>query len=1256
MRGQCGSMFLHLPCADNGPADEPNERFRQQLVATCGAEYGEGPVCCDEGQLNDLAEQVQRGEPMIASCPACWSNFLQFWCTFTCSPNQSTFVNITKVEKGDDDKTKASVKAVDYWVGDNFGSQFYDSCKDIKFGSSNGYAMDFIGGGAKNWHEMVSYMGMERPLLGSPFQIDFPAMNSTPSQGLGRYDDDAKRCNATESDYRCACVDCEASCPILPPTAGEVPECYIGLLRCWSFAMIMTYALILILSFGLIAKNPFSAWLQSCLGYNEHVDRGLYQSLPLTEDEEDETLLDPDHTPRRYWLNSRLQSWFYYQGLFCARHPWSVIAASLCLVTLCSVGWVRFAIERDPVHLWVSPASEALAQKNHFDTHFSPFYRTTQIFLISETENAIATTERLQNLFRLETEIRHMQTEHGHSLQDVCFHPNGDACIVQSVTGYWQGDVNNFEPDTWRENLEDCASQPSMCLPDFQLPLKPQMILGGYDSSNYLTARSLIITYVLKNSLDPSEVAKAEEWEKSLLKNILSTINQRPEWDGVRISYSTESSLETELNKSSNTDAKTVVISYVVMFLYASVALGRFNSFNIRRIVVDSKFSLGVCGILIVIFSVSTAVGLFSLTGKKITLIIAEVIPFLVLAVGVDNIFILCHEYARRVDLGEDESVEQRAAKTLGKMGPSLLLSSLSETIAFGLGALVTMPAVSSFAIVAAIAVFVDFVLQVTCFVSCMTLDAHRRASHRIDCVPCVRIQPPETIEKEAWMEKLVKYYYVPFILNKTVRYVVCLCFLGLLMLCLALLPQLPLGLDQRIALPSDSYLVQYFNDMDQYFNVGPPVYFVVSGANLTDRAVQKKVCGRFSTCHGRSLTNMLEQERKRPEVSYIGEPTSSWLDDYLYWLNPSVECCRLKKQKPRYSLPRVSALEQQYYDNTKPELCGIWDTNCVDCVPDWKINMKTLPQGQEFLKYFDLWIDMPPDADCPLGGKAAYGDAVVVDHENLGIETSNFRTFHTPLHSQDDFISAYASAHRIARGLSAELDLDVYPYSVFYIFFEQYSYIVSMTFELLGFAIFAIFVVTSSLLGSLRSGIIVMAVVIMILLDVIGVMTLWGISLNAVSLVNLVICIGISVEFCCHIARGFMVASGTLEERAGKSLIDVGSSVFCGITLTKFAGIIVLAFTRSKIFEVYYFRMYLSIVVFGALHGLVLLPVVLSMFGGEGMALMAEFDEDGFAWSTGEDWNQRGLLRDDDDSFDQVLVTDMPEEERQQLERPGEQ
>ncbi len=78
-------------------------------------------------------------------------------------------------------------------------------------------------------------------------------------------------------------------------------------------------------------------------------------------------------------------------------------------------------------------------------------------------------------------------------------------------------------------------------------------------------------------------------------------------------------------------------------------------------------------------------------------------------------------------------------------------------------------------------------------------------------------------------------------------------------------------------------------------------------------------------------------------------------------------------------------------------------------------------------------------------------------------------------------------------------------------------------------------------------------------------------------------------------------MAAAARASRAARSraaLESVGASVLSGVTLTKLVGVAVLAFARTQIFEVYYFRLYLALVAAGAAHGLVLLPVLLALAG----------------------------------------------------------
>ena len=1200
IRDQCGSDSFfgpQLPCPDNGLATEPDSALREKLVRVCGEQWSEGSVCCEEAQVDALSSNLKTADQLISGCPACRENFVNMFCTFTCSPDQSLFVNVTQTKPKND---RLLVTELDHLVSNDYGVGFYNSCKEVKFGPTNSRAMALIGGGAKNFTEFLNFLGKKR-FGGSPFQMNFPRPNSDDFPKMEPMDKNTHPCNDEDPRYKCACVDCPGSCVELPVVEKET-RCYVGALPCLSFSVILAYSVFLLLL--VLAVSGHIAYQKHSQSKSERL-RLLQEAAPSDDEDEGDVVYNVgmlDRPQKHYYLNEACDRVFSRLGYACSKFPGITIGSSVVVVILLSLGWIRFTIETDPVKLWVAPDSEAAKEKEFFDSNFGPFFRAEQAFLVNDTD-ASATVMNYDTLhwwFDVEARVNRLRAPGGIAFDDICYKPTGDACVVQSFTGYFGGDLEMLDPNGWEEDIVKCTSSPGECLAPSGQPLNPKMLFGGYNDS-VLESKALVTTWVVRNYEEGTvELERAITFEETLKQTLLDV--QREAGDrGLRMSFNAEISLEQELNKSTNTDAKVVVVSYLIMFLYASLALGSTTLAaksvlsNPANALVQSKFMLGIVGIVIVLMSVSASVGLFSACGIKVTLIIAEVIPFLVLAVGVDNIFLIVHEFERVNISHPDGTVTQRMSKALGRMGPSILLSATTETVAFALGAAVGMPAVRNFAAYAAGAVFINAILQVTMFVSVLALNQRRVEAGRADCAPCIRIRPSDAVarddayrygaEDEGVLQRFIRKHYAPSLLGKKAKCAVITIFLGLFAAGLALLPEVRLGLDQRIAIPSDSYLIDYFNDLDDYFGVGPPVYFVTKELNVTKRQHQQELCGRFSTCDTFSLANVLEGERKRPGISYIADATASWVDDYFSWLNPGFEKC-----------------------------CVYGNTPCFkDRRPSWNATLYGMPEGEEYITYLSKWLKAPTTADCTLGGSASYGDAVVVDHNRTTIKASHFRTSHTPLRSQDDFISAYHSARRIASDISERNDIDVFPYSKFYIFFDQYTSIVRLSAALLGSAVAIIFFLTTILLGSISTGFVVTVTVMMTLVDIIGAMAVANVSLNALSLVNLIISVGISLEFCAHIARAFSFPSTTVMERAPRhrfrakdtrawtALVNVGASVFSGITITKLLGVAVLAFTRSKIFEIYYFRVWVALVLFAATHALIFLPVALSIFGGQG-------------------------------------------------------
>jgi len=226
----------------------------------------------------------------------------------------------------------------------------------------------------------------------------------------------------------------------------------------------------------------------------------------------------------------------------------------------------------------------------------------------------------------------------------------------------------------------------------------------------------------------------------------------------VKADYLAERSIEDNILLESSQNASIVVISYILMFFYVSIAIGFFPN------MIHCKFGLGAVGIFVVIGSLISSIGLTFYWNDKLTMISAEVVPFLILAIGVDNMFLIAR--AEREIPASVTAIEERIGFAMKEIGPSIFTAALCESIAFFIGLLTDVPALQNFCLVAGLGVMVDFVLQMTIFVGALAIDNQRIRANRADLICCCwKIAEPTPRREEFFRPKFQK-HYVPVLFH----------------------------------------------------------------------------------------------------------------------------------------------------------------------------------------------------------------------------------------------------------------------------------------------------------------------------------------------------------------------------------------------------------------------------------------------------------------------------------------------------------
>ncbi|KIH64071.1 hypothetical protein ANCDUO_05622, partial [Ancylostoma duodenale] len=250
-----------------------------------------------------------------------------------------------------------------------------------------------------------------------------------------------------------------------------------------------------------------------------------------------------------------------------------------------------------------------------------------------------------------------------------------------------------------------------------------------------------------------SSVAIMRKWEKAVFEYSQSTINDPL----IRVFCTSEGLVSEEVRRTGILAMPLMGVTFLILMVFTI-------STTLRRDPVKSNPLEAFLGVICPILSLVASFGNLFWLGFEF-LPIVTVVPFLILAIGVDDVFIFIHAFhltnEKSLHTGADcrHSVRERIAETLADAGPSISITSLTNLLSFGIGVTTNTPAIYTFCVFISVAVVYDYIYQIFFFSAVLTLGGQREA-RRGNAYLCCLTVPPETKKekqkKPNWLVRTV--------------------------------------------------------------------------------------------------------------------------------------------------------------------------------------------------------------------------------------------------------------------------------------------------------------------------------------------------------------------------------------------------------------------------------------------------------------------------------------------------------------------
>eukprot|EP00112_Aurelia_sp_Birch-Aquarium-sp1_P016390 Seg3711.2 transcript_id=Seg3711.2/GoldUCD/mRNA.D3Y31 product="Patched domain-containing protein 3" protein_id=Seg3711.2/GoldUCD/D3Y31 len=436
-------------------------------------------------------------------------------------------------------------------------------------------------------------------------------------------------------------------------------------------------------------------------------------------------------------LNKLLETFFYKYGYFISGYPILVIISCIVFTGCLGLGLAMLEFELQTDKLYIPRNSRAENDLDAANKYFPVKARYLKVILLDKKGGNVLTSEILAKGFEV---FRGIVNNTGVESHCIKLNVTKKPFILKKTAECLRDDpfqLSNYSMEDIRRSnvtitINKYLRDDSYLMKNFR-PLSANLRhlfskVKRDSFGNVTHAEALSFQFFINFPATNQQHREISTWEGGFNK-YMERIQKHSSNAGIDIFYFSFKSLEDSVIESSIGDAMLITMTFTIMCLFTCFVL-----FKFRNRVAGHALA-GAMGLIAVTMGIGSGFGLVVLCNVKFDSSVG-IIPFMIIGVGVDDMFIILDELDR-TDL--KLPTREILATVLSKIGGSITMTTLTDLVAFAVSTMSVFPGVQMFCTYAAVGITFSYLMIMTFFVAFLVYEITRIKHSRYDIVPFIK-------------------------------------------------------------------------------------------------------------------------------------------------------------------------------------------------------------------------------------------------------------------------------------------------------------------------------------------------------------------------------------------------------------------------------------------------------------------------------------------------------------------------------------